>query len=236
MQTVELFAGTRSFSKVARELGHNTFTTDINEIDGQDLIADVRTLNNYHFPNPVDILWASPPCEGFSVAAIGRNWTKQREPKTDSARLAQQLVLHTLRIIDELKPKWWFIENPRGNLRRMPFMAAHQTINNPQHRNDKKDVVEWLDLSVTSLGEYDVYRHTVTYCQYGDTRMKPTDIWTNAHWWTPKPMCKNGDPCHVAAPRGAKTGTQGIKGYKNRSRIPPDLFHEIFKQLSILTK
>lgn len=22
-------------------------------------------------------------------------------------------------------------------------------------------------------------RYTVTYCQYGDNRMKPTDIWTN---------------------------------------------------------
>jgi hypothetical protein len=49
-------------------------------------------------------------------------------------------------------------------------------------------------------------KHLVTYCQYGDTRMKPTHIFTNH----PDPQfkhCNNGDPCHVAAPRGSKTGT-----------------------------
>ena len=73
-------------------------------------------------------------------------------------------------------------------------------------------------------------RHTVTYCQYGDERMKPTDIWTNAEWWKPRPMCKNGMPCHVAAPRGSKTGTQGLKGSVHRGVIPPALFEEIFSQ------
>lgn len=60
--------------------------------------------------------------------------------------------------------------------------------------------------------------------------MKPTDIWTNAPWFIPRPMCKNGASCHVAAPRGSSTGTQGVKGYKDRSRIPAELFEDIFKQ------
>ena len=76
----------------------------------------------------------------------------------------------------------------------------------------------------------DLPRHTVTYCQYGDSRMKPTDIWTNAYWWQPKPMCKNGAPCHEAAPRGSKTGTQGLCNSVERGRIPPGLFEEIFAQ------
>ena len=53
----------------------------------------------------------------------------------------------------------------------------------------------------------DLPRYTVTYCQYGDTRMKPTDIWTNHPNPKFKPPCKNGDKCHVAAPRGSRTGT-----------------------------
>ena len=57
-------------------------------------------------------------------------------------------------------------------------------------------------------------RYTVTYCQYGDKRMKPTDIWTNHPNPKFKPMCKNGDPCHEKAPRGSRSGTQGIKGSK----------------------
>lgn len=203
MKTIELFAGTRSFSNVAEQLGHSTFTTDYEEIDGQDLIADIRTLSPKDLPHKPDMLWASPPCEGFSVASIGKNWGGGYQgytPKSDSARRSIDLVKNAVRIIDEVKPTWWFIENPRGILRKLDLIPGN------------------------------TIRHTVTYCQYGDMRMKPTDIWTNAYWWKPRQMCKNGDSCHVAAPRGSKTGTQGIKKYKDRSRIPPELFIEIFSQ------
>ena len=68
----------------------------------------------------------------------------------------------------------------------------------------------------------DLPRYTTTYCQWGDTRMKPTDIWTNIP--NPNfPCCRNGDNCHEKAPRGSRTGTQGIKGAKDRSRIPDAL-------------
>ena len=43
----------------------------------------------------------------------------------------------------------------------------------------------------------------------------------------PKPMCKNGDPCHVSAPRGSKTGTQGRESAYYRSMIPEELCKEI---------
>lgn len=79
-------------------------------------------------------------------------------------------------------------------------------------------------------------RHTVTYCQYGDTRMKPTDIWTNNKSWTPKPACKNGSPCHVAAPRGSRTGTQGLKGNYERSVIPKPLCEEVIESSCITLK
>lgn len=76
-------------------------------------------------------------------------------------------------------------------------------------------------------------RYTVTYCKYTEDlplekrRMKPTDIWTNHPEPNFKPPCKNGDPCHVAAPRGARTGTQGYKGSIERSRIPDQLCDHI---------
>jgi len=205
MKTIELYAGTCSFSHVAKSLGHQTFTTDYEAIDGQDLVADVRTLTKKDFPYRPDVLWASPPCEGFSVASIGAHWGggfRGYVPKSMNACRSMDLVNHALRLISELQPTWWFIENPRGVLRKLNLI--------PQEG---------------------VFRHTVSYCQYGDTRMKPTDIWTNAPWFKPRLLCKNGAPCHVAAPRGSKTGTQGVKGYKNRSRIPSALFEEIFAQM-----
>ena len=65
-------------------------------------------------------------------------------------------------------------------------------------------------------------------------RMKPTDIWTNCNV-TIRPMCFNGnkDCHHEPAPRGAKTGTQGLKGDYLRSQIPAELFEDIFKHIDL---
>lgn len=82
-------------------------------------------------------------------------------------------------------------------------------------------------------------RTTITYCSYGDKRMKPTDIWSNniynpmfnLNGWKPRPMCwNNNKKCnHESAPRGSKTGTQGLKNNFERSKIPKDLCKEILK-------
>jgi len=85
-----------------------------------------------------------------------------------------------------------------------------------------------------------INRTTVTYCSYGDTRMKPTDIWSNnlrdifnPFGWKPKPMCYNGNTkCkHEPAPRGSTTGTQGLKNNYDRSIIPKQLCEEIIQTL-----
>ena len=46
-----------------------------------------------------------------------------------------------------------------------------------------------------------------------------------------KNPCSNGDSCHIAAPRGSKTGTQGLKGSVERSRIP-DKFCDYIVEIS----
>lgn len=208
LNTLELFSGTKSFSKVMSSHGHDTTTIDIDANLNPDYCIDVlkldsRLLGLMHIP--LDILWASPPCEGFSVAVIGRNWNHDHTPKTDSARMAIRVAQKTIDIIEAAKPRFWFIENPRGKLRKMPFMAEFLERTGGVH-------------------------HQISYCQYGDTRMKPTDIWTNALWWKPRPICRNGMPCHESAPRGARTGTQGIKGARDRGAIPPQVFEDMLKQ------
>ena len=201
MKVLELFAGSRSVGKIAESLGMEVFSSDLLEFEGIHYPISILDFDVNKVPFRPDIIWASPPCTGFSVAAIGHHWSGGKGayiPKTETAKLGIELVKKTLEIINHFQPTFWFMENPRGVLRKL-------------------DVVKGLN------------KQSVTYCQYGDERMKPTDIWTNSIMWTPKPMCKNGDPCHVAAPRGSRTGTQGRANAYERSKIPADLCLEILK-------
>jgi hypothetical protein len=201
MNILELFAGSKSIGNVAEQLRMNVYSSDIEQFGGIDYVVDILEFDVNKVPFKPDVIWASPPCTGFSVAAIGRNWTKtdgDAIPKSDTARLGIELVKKTIEIIDYFNPKYFFIENPRGMLRKLQIMQRFK-------------------------------RHSVTYCQYGDSRMKPTDIWTNSETWIPIPACKNGDTCHVSAPRGSRTGTQGLANAFERSKIPNQLCEEILK-------
>jgi len=208
--TIELFSGTESFSKVARELGHSTFTIDNNPHLKPDQCADFLQLPIIDFSDEDwDICWASPPCSAFSVASIGKHWkigNRGHIPKSDTARLGLKLLDRTIEWISKVRPEEWFIENPRGAMRKV------------------------IDNIFEKHGITDYRRITITYCQYGDNRMKPTDIWTNNRTWKPRPMCKNGDKCHISAPRGSRTGTQGLASSIERAVIPKELFIEIFRQ------
>lgn len=205
MKVLELFAGTRSIGKAFEDHGHEVFSVEWDkQFENIDLYADIGTLTARDilecFGRP-DIVWASPDCSTFSVAAISYHRRKNKEtsnldPITDYAKFCDTVDQHVLALIRELRPQFWFIENPRGGMRSMSWMQG-------------------------------LPRYTVTYCQYGDTRMKPTDIWTNHPAPDFKPACKNGDPCHVRAPRGARTGTQGLNGSRDRSVIPPALCEHI---------
>lgn len=212
MKIVELFAGTKSIGKEAWARGHQIVTVDNNPDFVCDITGDILSINPRNIIlsgcgfQDVDMLWASPPCTTFSVASLGHHWTGGRNayiPKTEACKLGLKLLDRTVYLICYFKPKIWFIENPRGVMRKL--------INGIFDNYHLKGIT----------------RHTLTYCQYGDTRMKPTDIWTNCKTWNPKPMCKNGSPCHESAPRGSRTGTQGLKNNTLRSIMPPELCREI---------
>jgi len=207
MLVFDFFSGTGSSTQAFKDAGHTVISFENDSYFEASELVDVfeltakRLLAEYGQP---DFIWASPPCTAFSVASMGHHWgggIRAYEPKTEAAKVSQDLVAHTVQLIKDLNPtKGWLIENPRGMLRKLP-------------------VVDGLP------------RTTVTYCQYGDGRMKPTDLWGVVPNWIPRDMCKNGMPCHEAAPRGAKTGTQGLKGARERSRVPYSLGEELLKVL-----
>ena len=198
MKVLELFAGTRSIGKEFEKKGHEVFSVEWNkDFENIDLYADISQLTateiieKFGYP---DVIWASPDCTTYSVAAISKHRRRDKAngnliPLSDYAKFCDTTNQHLIELIKELNPKFYFIENPRGGLRKM----------------------EWMQ---------DIPRYTITYCQYGDTRMKPTDIWTNHPNPEFKPPCKNGSPCHMSAPRGSRTGTQGSNGARDRAVIP----------------
>ena len=75
MNVLELFAGSRSFSKVAEEFGYETYTTDFKPFDKIDQVCDIFDFDINKIPFKPDIVWASVPCYTFSVASIGHHWT-----------------------------------------------------------------------------------------------------------------------------------------------------------------
>jgi hypothetical protein len=206
MKTVELFSGTESFSKIARKLGHETFTIDYEKKLNPNLVCDLlKDKNNEIVWDKIknaDIVWMSPPCTVFSIASGNTHWTKDRQAKTQNAIDGRELLKFCEEIANYciIANKIFFIENPRARARW--FLP-----------------VEW--------------RKEVWYCQYGDKRAKPTDIWTNLN--IEFKTCHNfkkGQPKHChheSSPRGSKTGTQGLKNAKERGVIPENLFIEIFK-------
>ena len=207
MKVLELFAGTRSIGKAFEKHGHEVYSIEWNkDFDNIDWYEDIGKITAQdiidRFGHP-DVIWASPDCATFSIAAISHHRRKNPEtgnldPISDYAKFCDKVDQHVLQLIEELQPKYWFIENPRGGLRKMTWMQ-------------------------------ELPRYTLTYCKYetdkpiSERRMKPTDIWTNHPNPNFIPPCKNGDPCHAPAPRGSRTGTQGIKGSVDRSRIPDKL-------------
>ena len=206
MKVLELFSGTGVLSAAFRERGHRTLTVDWEESHKPDLKADIGTLSADDvvrlFGRP-DVIWASPDCTTYSVMCISRHRDGVK-PKSEYAAQCDRVNAHVCDLIRELKPKAWFVENPVGMLRKMPFI---------------------LKLLEDTGGR----RHTVTYCQYGERRQKPTDIFTNHPDPQFRPPCRRGDKCHDAAPRGSRTGTQGLKGKALRAKLPKELCDHVVR-------
>lgn len=198
---LELFSGTGNMATAFREHEWTVLTIDLHQ--KADLQTDILTLTKQDIMNRLggepDFIWASPPCTAFSVASIGRHWGGG-----------------------------WRVYEPKTDTARLGLALAVKT----------REIIEWFPNATFAIENprgvlrkmpvFQIFRReTITFCQYGERRMKPTDIWTNLNTWTPRLMCKNGAPCHDAAPRGAKTGTQGLKGAYERGALPIELCGEI---------
>ena len=131
MKVLELFAGTRSIGRAFEKRGHSVFSVDWDkQFDNIDLYADISKLTSDDIINlfgKPDVIWASFDCTSYSVAAISHHRRKNPEngnldPISDYAKFCDVCNQNVIGLIKQLKPTYFFIENPRGGLRKMIWM------------------------------------------------------------------------------------------------------------------
>jgi len=196
---LDLWIGTGSATRSWADNGYTIVGVDIDRrfSDSADIfihkdILDV-TVPDLLLHGPYSFAWASVDCSLYSIAGQFKHWVKDQRNE-----FAIPLTHQAREMNKRLKHTLFLLEsmncpfvleNPRGMMRKVPIMARYP-------------------------------RETITYCQYGDKRMKPTDLWGYfPASWIPRPMCRNNDPCHEAAPRSSKSGTQGLPP-EERSCVP----------------
>ena len=111
MKLIELFSGTGSVGEAFQEIKYDVVSVDISDKFEHTCVADVLIFDYTVFPSGhFDVVWASCPCTEYSCA------------KTIDIRDfvgADRLVEGALEIINYLKPKYWWLENPATSLLHM---------------------------------------------------------------------------------------------------------------------
>ena len=202
MKVLELFSGTGSVGKVARERGHEVVSIENDPSFEATYCEDILTFDFSQLKTP-DFIWASPPCTTFSLL-INSHKPRIRDidgvALTDKAREGDALLHKTIGIITYFQAKnpdlLFCIENPRGYMRKQPCLR-------------------------------DCERATTSYNHFGFPYMKTTDFFSNFEMQLPKPKKMQTDirlGHRSARPhRDAMTKLTGEKmeAKKHMGRIPP---------------
>jgi len=208
---LELFAGSGSFRKVADKYDYKTISSDIVDFDNVDIVGDILQLPIEVFTKCTpDLIWCSPPCTTFSIAGCFAHYREVNGilvPISEDAMIGQSILLRTIEIIKACNPKYFFIENPRGLMRKMECMKEFE-----------RATVWYCRYGDKRAKPTDIWSNHIANL-------------FNADGWRPRPQCFNGNrKCHhEVAPRGSLTGVQGQKNNFERSKIPPLLIEEIIK-------
>ena len=116
-RSLDLFCGTKSFSKVAERHGYKTITLDILQEFSPTHCCNLLDWDYKQYPiGYFDIIWASPNCKDYSKMNFLSSSDKDL---TES----NNLIKKTLEIIKYFDPLYWFLENPAtGKLVYQDFM------------------------------------------------------------------------------------------------------------------
>ncbi len=171
MKVLELFKGSGSITKYYQNNNEvEVISLDILKKYNPTIVSDIMKFDYKQFDiGYFDIIWCSPECKIYSnlqYTHIGRKW-KSKEELYEAQKKDSIYINKTIEIIDYLKPKYYFIENPR-------YSSIWNFIEN---ENFAKNFV------------------IVDYCAFGYTYKKPTKILTNKK--LENVLCKcTGNPKH----------------------------------------
>ena len=217
LKCVELWCGDSTGLQGARdwaeEHGHDLeiCTIDIESKFNPTICGDILGIDPQDIRDALGLvdderpfmIWASPDCSVFSVAGFTHgHFSIERGVHVPQSVKAMDMIRRHKHTLDLIEAL-----NP-----------IYFVIENPV---GLLRMMPWMK---------SFHRETVTYCQYGDFRMKPTDLWGGFPLtWSPRRRCNPGDTCHEAAPRGqATSGTQKLSR-REKSHIPIELSREIWE-------
>ena len=106
MKLLELFSGTGSVGKVAKEMGYEVVSVD-RDMKATHQCDIMEWYYQQYAPQYFDVLWASPPCTEYSRALT----TRPRDIEGANVILRQ-----THAILEYFEPTYWMIENPQTGL------------------------------------------------------------------------------------------------------------------------
>jgi len=200
---VELFAGSCQMAAAFRKAGFDTITLDLLAFENVDIVMDILQFNWSMIERKPSVVWASPQCTTYSIAAVHfhRNGVI---PKTPDAVIADKVLDHTVRLL-KASEAVYMMENPVGMMRKMPDTSdlERRTVNYCQYGDQVFKPTDIWSNDHFSL-------HNQSGIRFRDKCRKSN------------PFCH-----HEKAPRGSKKGVQGKSNNYTRSLFPADLCSHI---------
>ena len=204
---LDLWCGSKSATQAWADAGHEIISVDIDPEANPTICKDILSVTVEELqalaPDGFAFGWASPDCRVYSL--MNMRWHRHWDKRNGWAYPATPEAI-------EANARLVWTCHLLTSLD-LPYFV----IENPRAMMRKQFFMT------------EFHRETVSYCQYGDDRMKPTDLFGNLPpAFFPK-MCENGSvTCdHRRAPRGSASGTQGMT-QGDAQRVPLELSQAIY--------
>jgi len=202
VKVVDLYSLSPTFSLVAAERGHKVLSILREDLDDQVNGERYKIRDKWMHP---DVVWTQIPCQTFSLASAYVHWNKDGTPRTEECLFGIKRAKYIISLIEELQPRYFFIENPFGKLWVQDFMQGYH---------------------VDSL-TYCAYGCS----RRKPTKIAHNSNWRPRAMCHPGAGCHEMSAKKARRLGLGRSGTQSLKTKKERADIPRDLIVEILEAI-----